>query len=54
MVLRGTSDHGITWYPRYLNGSAMKTLAEYGANVQRIAVYTEPENAYIEAPVPEP
>ena len=51
MVLRGTSSHGITWYPRYLNGSAMKTLAEYGANVQRIAVYTEPENAYIEAPV---
>ena len=20
MVLRGTSSHGITWYPRYLNG----------------------------------
>ena len=32
MVLRGTSSHGITWYPRYLNGSAMKTLAEYGEN----------------------
>ena len=51
VVLRGTSSHGITWYPRYLNGSAMKTLAEHGANVQRIAMYTEPKNAYIENPV---
>lgn len=50
MVLRGTSSHGIIWYPRYLNGSAMETLAGYGANVQRIAMYTEPDNAYIENP----
>lgn len=50
VALRGTSSHGITWYPRYLNGNAMKTLAEHGANVQRIAMYTEPKNAYIEDP----
>lgn len=50
MVLRGTSSHGIIWYPRYLNGNAMETMAEYGANVQRIAMYTEPNDAYIENP----
>lgn len=50
MVLRGTSSHGITWYPRYLNGGAMETLAGLGANVQRIAMYTEPHGAYIENP----
>ncbi|WP_125142524.1 glycoside hydrolase family 5 protein [Clostridium transplantifaecale] len=50
MVLRGTSSHGITWYPRYLNGGAMETLAGAGANVQRIAMYTEPHSAYIENP----
>ena len=50
MVLRGVSSHGINWYPKYLNGGAMETLADYGANVQRIAMYTEARNAYIENP----
>lgn len=36
VVLRGMSSHGISWYPRYLNGGAMKTLKEYGANLFRI------------------
>ena len=47
-ALRGMSSHGAVWYPRYLNGGAMATLREYGANLFRIAVYTEPDNAYIE------
>ena len=49
-VLRGMSSHGITWYPRYLNGGAMETLRSYGANVFRIAVYTEPSGAYLDDP----
>ena len=44
------SSHGISWYPRYLNGGAMKTLKEYGANLFRIAAYTEPSGAYLENP----
>lgn len=47
-VLRGVSSHGITWYPRYLNGGAAKTLRERGANVMRFAMYTEPSGAYLE------
>lgn len=47
-VLRGISSHGITWYPQYLNGGAMKTLREYGANLFRIAMYTEPTGAYLD------
>lgn len=47
-TLRGMSSHGITWYPQYLNGGTMKTLREYGANLFRIAVYTEEEGAYLE------
>lgn len=50
VVLRGMSSHGISWYPRYLNGGAMKTLKEYGANLFRIAAYTEPSGAYLENP----
>lgn len=39
--LRGFSTHGVTWYPRYTNASAMRTLREYGANVFRLALYSE-------------
>lgn len=49
-VLRGTSSHGIQWFPRYLNGAAMQTLKEYGANLQRIAMYTDTENGYVRNP----
>ena len=45
--LRGVSSHGIEWFPRYLNGSAMQTLKEWGANVQRIAMYTDTQTGYI-------
>jgi endoglucanase len=39
--LKGFSTHGLTWYPRYTNANAMATLKEYGANVFRLAVYSE-------------
>lgn len=48
--LNGVSSHGIEWYPRYLNGSAMQTLKEWGANVQRIAMYTDTQTGYIREP----
>lgn len=48
--LRGVSSHGIEWFPRYLNGSAMQTLKEWGANVQRIAMYTDTQTGYIREP----
>lgn len=50
VVLHGTSSHGIMWYPRYLNGNAMKTLAQKGANVQRLAMYTDAYKGYLEYP----
>ena len=36
--LRGMSSHGLGWYPRYINASALQTLKEYGANVIRLAL----------------
>lgn len=50
VVLRGASSHGIAWYPRYLNGRAMNTMKAYGANVQRLAMYTETAQGYLQEP----
>lgn len=50
VVLRGASSHGISWYPRYLNGEAMKTLAGYGANLHRLSMYPEGESGYVNSP----
>lgn len=50
VMLRGMSSHGITWFPRYLNGGAMKSLREEGANLFRLAMYTDPPGAYVEEP----
>lgn len=50
VVLRGVSSHGLTWFPRFVSGAAAKTLREYGANVLRLAMYTEPSGAYLEDP----
>ena len=49
-TLRGMSTHGLGWYPRYLNAGAMKTLKQYGANVIRLAMYTETSSGYLEEP----
>jgi endoglucanase len=48
--LKGISSHGIIWYPEYTNYRAIKTLRDLGANVFRVAMYTEPRNAYIRNP----
>lgn len=50
VALRGLSSHGLGWYPRYINGAALKTLKEYGANVIRLALYSETKAGYLEEP----
>lgn len=44
--LRGMSTHGISWFPRYTNAAALQTLKNYGANVIRLAVYSEQNDSY--------
>ena len=44
--LKGMSTHGISWYPRFTNAGAFKTLKEYGANVIRLAVYSDQPDSY--------
>lgn len=48
--LKGFSTHGLTWYPRYINANAMATTKEYGANVIRLAMYTEQNESYAYEP----
>jgi len=48
--LRGVSSHGILWYPEYSNYRAINTIKQYGANVFRIAMYTEPSKGYVNLP----
>lgn len=45
--LKGMSTHGISWYPRYTNASAIKTLKGYGANLIRLAVYSYQNDSYL-------
>lgn len=46
IVLRGMSSHGIQWFPQFTSYEAIKTVADSGANLFRIAMYTE-EGGYI-------
>ena len=48
--LRGVSSHGIFWYPQYGNYRAVKTMRDAGANVYRIAMYTDGGGGYNEYP----
>lgn len=50
VLLRGMSSHGLGWYPRYINASALQTLKEYGANVIRLALYSETKAGYLNEP----
>ena len=45
--LKGMSTHGITWYPRYTNGATIKQLKDSGANVIRLAVYSDQNDSYL-------
>ncbi len=49
VVLRGMSSHGIQWFDSFLSGAAIKSTADRGANVFRVAMYTD-ENGYISNP----
>lgn len=45
--LRGVSTHGLSWYPQYVNDKCFKELHDqWGANVVRLAMYTEEYNGY--------
>ncbi|MCR5791678.1 MAG: glycoside hydrolase family 5 protein [Lachnospiraceae bacterium] len=47
MWLRGMSSHGIMWYPQYTSFKSIRSTRDYGANVFRIAMYTEnPDTGY--------
>lgn len=46
IVLHGMSTHGMQWYGQYASSGAIKTTAEYGANLFRVAMYTG-ENGYL-------
>lgn len=45
--LRGVSTHGLSWYPQYVNDKCFAQLHDkWGANVVRLAMYTEEYNGY--------
>lgn len=46
VVLRGMSSHGIQWFPQFLSKESISSTAAYGANLFRVAMYTE-ESGYI-------
>ena len=48
--LKGMSTHGISWYPRYTNAAAIKQLKDIGANVIRLAVYSDQNDSYLYEP----
>ena len=41
VVLRGISTHGLAWFPGYVNQAMFDEMAAWGANVVRLALYTE-------------
>lgn len=45
--LRGTSTHGIAWFPDFVNQDAVTQLSkDWGANLFRIAMYTDENGGY--------
>ncbi len=49
IVLKGMSSHGMQWYPQFAAYDAIKTTRDYGANIFRVAMYTN-EGGYIQNP----
>ncbi len=39
--LKGFSTHGLSWFPQYVNAACFSELAGWGANLARLAVYTD-------------
>jgi endoglucanase len=48
-VLRGMSSHGMQWYPKFARLEGIRTTKQEGANVFRIAMYTD-EGGYLTNP----
>ncbi len=48
--LKGLSSHGIGWYSEYTSEEALRTIRQYGANVFRVAMYTDADKGYIDQP----
>lgn len=46
ILLKGLSSHGIQWFPEFVNDKNIKSLKNWGANVFRIAMYTD-EGGYL-------
>lgn len=47
MQLKGISTHGLQWYPQYVNKEAFEYMKdEWGINVVRLAMYTDPNVGY--------
>lgn len=49
VILRGMSTHGMQWFGQYASAGAIKTTADYGANLFRVAMYTG-EGGYLSQP----
>lgn len=49
VVLHGMSTHGIQWYPNFINENVLYSLKDSGANLIRIALYTQ-EGGYLSNP----
>lgn len=39
--LKGFSTHGLAWFPQYVNAECFAEIAGWGANVARLALYTD-------------
>ena len=46
VVLHGMSSHGLHWFPSFVSESAIKATADRGANLIRLAMYTD-EGGYL-------
>ena len=45
--LKGVSTHGIAWFPQYVNKDTFQTMRDdWGINVVRLAMYTDPSAGY--------
>lgn len=47
--LKGMSSYGMQWQPQFTSEGSVRTIRDYGANLLRIAMYTD-ENGYISNP----
>ncbi len=44
--LRGISTHGLAWFPEYVNQECVDELKSWGANLLRLAMYTDESGGY--------